>query len=452
MKDISDINDLALRLVAMEHSVGNTAQNGGPTRTSRALAIIHLAAHDAYAQLGVGLRQPLLSGLPPVPTGAKPGVDNGATALSGAARRTLLSLYPAFSSLIMKEFPRPEREMDALLFDHGGKVGSAWIHSREDDQSHLQQLDDRFVFEAGRHQPDPASPGQLAMGRRWGEVTPFVLRDVKKQAPLAPPPTLTSREYATAFDDVYVNGRDSLLHGSAPERRNAAIGVFWGYDGSNLLGPPPRLYNQVVRATKEFQRPSAPYEHAQRIRYLAAINAAMADAGIAAWHWKYTYDLWRPVVAIREADPGWGRTGTGDQNQLRQERGNPFWLPLGAPRSNPSTPVASRTAGANFTPGFPAYPSGHASFGTAAFEVFARLVGRKPEEIRFACRSEEFNGVTTDNSGIARPVWVQDISLRDAIEQNKLSRIYLGVHWSFDVTGGDKIGQAIAAETAALFS
>ena len=63
---------------------------------------------------------------------------------------------------------------------------------------------------------------------------------------------------------------------------------------------------------------------------LAAINAAMADAGIAAWYWKYVYDFWRPVVAIREADAGWGSSGLGDGNTLRKQSGDPFWLTLGS--------------------------------------------------------------------------------------------------------------------------
>ena len=45
---ILNINDLALQLVALDFSDGHTPTNGGPTKTSRALAIIHLAAHDAY--------------------------------------------------------------------------------------------------------------------------------------------------------------------------------------------------------------------------------------------------------------------------------------------------------------------------------------------------------------------------------------------------------------------
>ena len=55
-----------------------------------------------------------------------------------------------------------------------------------------------------------------------------------------------------------------------------------------------------------------------KINVLAAINAAMADAGIASWYWKYVYDFWRPVVAIREADAGFGPTGLGDGNTLRR--------------------------------------------------------------------------------------------------------------------------------------
>ena len=48
---ILDMNKLALDLVAKDFSDGHAASNGGPTRTSRALAIIHLAARDAYAQV-----------------------------------------------------------------------------------------------------------------------------------------------------------------------------------------------------------------------------------------------------------------------------------------------------------------------------------------------------------------------------------------------------------------
>lgn len=47
---ILNINALALQLVALDFSNGHAPNNGRPTKTSRALAIIHLAAHDAHAQ------------------------------------------------------------------------------------------------------------------------------------------------------------------------------------------------------------------------------------------------------------------------------------------------------------------------------------------------------------------------------------------------------------------
>jgi vanadium chloroperoxidase len=45
----------------------------------------------------------------------------------------------------------------------------------------------------------------------------------------------------------------------------------------------------------------------------------------------------------------------------------PDWLPLGAPLTN--------ATGKNFTPHFPAYPSGHATFGAAAFHITRRFYG-----------------------------------------------------------------------------
>ena len=60
---IEIINDLSLRLVAEDFSNGHAAaaNNGGPTKTARAMAIIHLAAHDAYAQVTAAFATPALA-------------------------------------------------------------------------------------------------------------------------------------------------------------------------------------------------------------------------------------------------------------------------------------------------------------------------------------------------------------------------------------------------------
>ena len=54
------------------------------------------------------------------------------------------------------------------------------------------------------------------------------------------------------------------------------------------------------------------------------------------------------------------------------------------------------------------------------------------ERISFV--SDELNGVTTDNKGTVRPKHVREFKggLYQMIIENALSRVYLGVHWSFD--------------------
>ncbi|NJQ96593.1 MAG: vanadium-dependent haloperoxidase [Hydrococcus sp. CSU_1_8] len=132
------------------------------------------------------------------------------------------------------------------------------------------------------------------------------------------------------------------------------IGIFWAYDGAAGLGTPPRLYNQIVRRLAIAKGNT----EAQNARLFALVNAAMGDAGILAWDQKYIHDLWRPVVGIREHDESFGPAATEANNDISND-GDPFWLPLGAPNSNSTKK--------NFTPNFPAYPSGHATFGAAAF-------------------------------------------------------------------------------------
>jgi hypothetical protein len=452
---ILSLNDLALELVALDFSNGHSPNNAGPTKTSRALAIIHLAAYDAYAQVVTGSLTPQLGTLPPRPPGLASNDATGTVAMLSAGIWAAEQLYPDFVGFIADVVGSGARKLNGEILKievntnpaavlYGKAVADAWIDARKNDNSELPQLDKLYSNGVGKHRPDPVNPGQSALGRTWGLVKPFVLNNVVNDAFLAPPPSLTSEEYAKAFDEVAICGKDDITGRDETFRHKAIVGIFWGYDGSNKLGTPPRLYNQVVRAIPELTAPTI--SHAQQIKILTAINVAMADAGIAAWYWKYEYDFWRPVVGIREADKGFGPSGGGDGNTVRNEAGNPFWKPLGAPQSNPLNPPVN-----NFTPNFPAYPSGHSTFGSACFETAAALLCKSTQDINVTFISDEFNGKTTDNTGTTRPKLEECFSLQKAIADNEVSRIYLGVHWKFDATGGRMVGEAVARKTIESF-
>ena len=183
----------------------------------------------------------------------------------------------------------------------------------------------------GQWRQDPISKNPLALGAHWGEVDPFVLQS-SDQFRVPPPPALSSRAYAVAFDEVKALGGDGIVIPTSRTDDQTFAGIFWAYDGTPSLCAPPRLYNQITVRIAE-QQGTRPLELA---RLLALNNVAMADAGITIWESKYFYKLWRPVTGIREADRGTGPTGS-------------KFTPLGAPASN--------LTGPNFTPPFPAYPS-----------------------------------------------------------------------------------------------
>jgi hypothetical protein len=240
---------------------------------------------------------------------------------------------------------------------------------------------------------------------------------------------MTSADYTAAYNEVKNLGGDGIVTSTQRTEEQTFIGIFWAYDGTPSLCAPPRLYNQITVRIADQRRLSA----IQFARLLALVNTAMADAGMTIWKSKYYYDFWRPVLGIRESDPGTGPTGLGDGNP--DTIGDTSFSPLGAPASNLNGP--------NFTPPFPAYPSGHAGFGGTIFQIMRRFYGT--DNIAFTFVSDEFNGQTRDNQGNMRPYRPRSFStLSQAEEENGQSRIYLGIHWTFDKTQGIALGRRVA--------
>jgi len=75
------------------------------------------------------------------------------------------------------------------------------------------------------------------------------------------------------------------------------------------------------------------------------------------------------------------------------------------------------------------------------FETLRRFYG---DAIAFTFVSDELNGITRDNQGRVRPVASRSYaSLSQAEAENGQSRIYLGVHWQFDISTGAAMGRRI---------
>lgn len=426
---ILEWNAVMLEANARDHALAHP-EEGGPVLTGRAFAIVSGAMYDAYNSVkhigGAFLTTaPALKGA------------NVDAAVAQAAHDTLLALFPSQKNLF-------DRSLKVTLLmvpngakeNHGRAVGrlvAAQILAARANDGTDQVMEPGYEPSGlpGFHAADPLHPSQGYYASGAMNVSPFAITNLDDFA--APPlddgtpagreAFMSSPEYTAAYNEVMSLGGDGK---TTPTQRTASqtvIGTFWGYDGRPGLGTPPRLYNQIVRTIAQQQHNS----EAQNARLFALVNIAMADAGLAAWNTKYADAMWRPIMGIRYGAADGNAATVGDAN----------WTPLGAPASNP------RPGDTNFTPPFPAYTSGHATFGAAAFQILTRFYGR--DDIKFSFVSDEFNGITRDANGHVRPVVKRTFqSFTQAKLENAQSRIYLGIHWAFDRDEGIKQGDQVA--------
>src|SRR6202040_3655657 len=203
-------------------------------------------------------------------------------------------------------------------------------------------------------------------------------------------PALTSERYGDAFDQVKSLGIAGSPTATADE---ALTGRFWN-------GAIQNYWNEIAQTASVANGLTT----AENARLFALLNLSFADAVIAFYDAKYTYNLWRPVTAIRAADT--------DNNP--DTVADPNWLPeVGNTAPDPS------------------YPGAHAVISAAGAKVLISFFGMD----RFALNvtSEVLQGVNRSFT-----------SFSAAAEEAALSRIFAGQHFSFDLTNGADLGDRVA--------
>jgi hypothetical protein len=244
----------------------------------------------------------------------------------------------------------------------------------------------------------------------WGDVRPFVggTEQIRPSLPggyTTYADLLASNLYATNVNEVQSLGRANSTTRTAEQTQ---IAWFWANDLNGTYKPPGQLlaHTEIVVKAKYKRAP------VQAARVYALVSLAMADAAIAAWDRKYktSIDLWRPETAIQLADT--------DNNPATVA--DPGWQPLSADRNE-----------VHFSPCFPAWTSGHATFAGAWAGVMRTEFG---DSFSFTATTEDPHAIEVTRSFR---------TFTAAATENARSRIYLGVHYQFDADDGVATGLSI---------
>jgi len=423
--------NMAMECVRRDHTPAISAgDQRGPFLSARAQGMALAALHDVHA---------IVAGATPLLTvpGA-PGLAglNGTVAAAAACDQVLRLRYPKQVRFLAPAWA-DWLDVNGLAVGHepseqAGRLFGAAVHAiGVQDPTHGQAGQYMPSGAPYTHQRPAHEPTQGFAGGLWGQAVPLMVPVVpnfpKPPGRISGVQVEPTAHYAQDLEEVKRLGA-AIPGPNGRSLDQEQIGIYWGYDGPPELGTPPRLYLQVVLEVLDNIEARQPgkLSELEELRIVAAVAVAMADAGISAWYYKYSADhmMWRPVVGIPKALPGNGVADLG-------------WLPLGRPDTNGS--------GQTLSPDFPAYPSGHATFGAAAFHLLRLMLvekglgafaddGMGEDDIGFEFQSDEYDGRNIDPRTMAprAPFTRGYASLWKAIVDNSISRVFLGVHWYFD--------------------
>lgn len=346
-----------------------------PYIESRAYAMAHIAMLNAIAGDGAAAAEPF----------------SKIAAVAQAAHDVLVNQFPGgaagFDALLASQLaaiadgPAKDRGVDL-----GATAAANKLAFRAHDGSATAEGPYTPGNKPGDYQFTPPFDGPPFNGYaavpKWGRVRPFVLKSGDQfRAPA--PYTVRDLEYTFDFNEIKALGEQNSSGRTADQ---TDLALFW-YESS------PNGWNRISRVLVP-QQSNTLREHA---RLFAALNASLADAYIASFDSKYTFNFWRPITAIE-------RAGT-DNNRLTIP--DLAWQPL------------------LLTPPVPDYPSAHAAAGGAASTVLIWFFGNVH--------------TFTFSSTIPTPARTF-YRISDAAKENAISRMLVGIHFRLACTAGYQQG------------
>ncbi len=379
-----------------QQAIANDASNA--QFASRTLAMESLAVFDAISAID-GSKGYLVDAQAPSDADAN-------VAAAQAAHDVLVALYPgqkaALDALLAQSLnaaPDGQSKIDGIAL--GASVAAQIVALRANDGWNNIVLDEGSTTPGQWSETAPSySPGETP---QWGSVTPFALTSDSQFLPVAPP-ALGSAAYAAAVNETESLGAVDSTTRTADETQ---IAKFWNDPSGTYTAA--GAWNDIADQAAVAQN----YSLSADAQMLAELNVAEADSAIAAFNAKYTYNLWRPITAIQQANSAGNAAVTQDST----------WQPLIT------------------TPAFPSYVSGHSAFAGAAATVLDSFFG------------SDYAFSYTDPSTSSLPGVTRDYTSFDAAAlEMGMSRIYAGIHYTFDNTAGLTLGSEVGSWTLQVFS
>ncbi len=376
---VMEWNDLARQLIVVPALT--------PIEQTRAMALVHLAMHDAVSGMTGEYERY-------APAAVSPAGGSPEAAAIAAGYRALEGLFGA-SDFLAAKYAASLTAHGIATTDPGIAAGASAaagiLALRQHDGAAVAAFPylPPDVGAIGVWAPISSAAAAQALLPGWGSVTPFVLRSASQFRPDAPP-ARESERYARDYDELV---RLGAAVNSTRTNEETQIALFW-------RASPTALWNPVLRQAVASQQLTL----SETARVTALFYLATADASIACWEAKYFYNFWRPQPAIV--------LGAMDGNAATA--GDPAWRPL--------VP----------TPPHPEYPSGHTTNSSAMAAVLSLVFGDAP--------GFTIEATSPQNVGFVRRWRMFDEGVQEVID----ARVFSGIHFRTSDEVGARLGRQVA--------